>query len=68
MSLIMVPLRRAGWILLPLTLAACGVDGVPNHPDGRPATEIERDRGVTISGSAGFGVTSGKSPPSSDRW
>lgn len=66
-----VPPARAGrlaWLLLPLALAACGVDGVPSHPDGRPATELEQNRNVTISGSAAFGGSSGTRPPSSERW
>lgn len=58
--------RMIGCLALAL-LAGCGVDGVPNHPDGTPATAIDADRNVTISGSAAFGVTSGKSPPSSWR-
>lgn len=62
------PARPWAWLLLPLALAACGVDGVPKHPGGRPATGIEQDRNVTISGSAGFGVTHGAPPPSSQDW
>ena len=50
------------------SLAGCGVDGVPSHPDGRPATEIEQDRNVTISGSAAFGTSRGTPPPSSQQW
>lgn len=60
--------RRLAWLALPLALAACGVDGVPHHPDGRPATELEQNRNVTISGSAAFGGSSGTRPPSSQDW
>lgn len=49
-------------------LAACGVDGVPHHPGGGPATEMEQDRGLTISGSAAVGVTHGNPPPSSQHY
>jgi len=38
-----------------LAVAACGVDGPPKRPEKEPAPEP----GVTISGSAEFGVTGG---------
>lgn len=59
---------KYAWIAALVLLAGCGVDGVPNHPDGRPATEIEQNRGVTISGSAAMGVSHGTAPPSSQRY
>ena len=46
-------IRMIPGLVMTALLAACGVDGVPSHPDPTPQA------GLTVTGTAEIGVTGG---------